>query len=94
MKWVNYKEQPTKTIPAKPLERETACKLDSKARLVLPLHIRDSLNVSYGDCVSMQVVGKNGSSLLLKINSMQAPAEGTQGKKFFKTSKNAWESKR
>ncbi len=90
MKWVNYKEQLTKTIP-KPLERETACKLDAKARLVLPLHIRDSLNVSYGDCVSMQVVGKNGASLLLKINSMQAPAEG--GGKFVKVSKSAWEKR-
>ncbi len=94
MKWVNYKEQP-KTIPAKPLEPETACKLDSKARLVLPLVIREKLSVSYGDCVSIQVVGKHEGSLLLKINPIQAPAEGTEGNgKFVKISKNSWESKK
>lgn len=81
---MNYKEQ-DKTIPAKPPERETACKLDSKARLVLPLSIRDKLNVSYGDCVSMQVVGKNNGSLLVKITPAAGLAE------FVKTSKNSWE---
>jgi len=85
---VNYTDKRTITL-SKPLGREKACKLDSKARLVLPLEIRDLLSVSYGDCVSISVLEKNGGGLLLKIT----PAEGTPNGEFVKVSKNSWEKR-
>ena len=84
---MNYADKAFLTVQTKPLSEETACKLDSKARLVLPLKIRDLLNVSYGDCVSIQIMEKNEGSLVLKIFA-SSPAEGVQ---FAKTSKNSWE---
>ena len=71
-----------------PLASETACKLDSKARLVLPLNIRSLLSVSYGDTVSIEIIGKNNDGLLLKLTHSN-PAAGS----FVKTSKNNWEKR-
>ncbi|MFH1056280.1 MAG: hypothetical protein V1717_00565 [Candidatus Micrarchaeota archaeon] len=81
---MNYKDS-SPTIPAKSLDLSVACKLDSKARLVLPWKIRELLSVSYGDCVSIQTVGKHGDCVILKLKPFNPSG------RFVKTSKNGWE---
>lgn len=62
-----------------------ACKLDSKARLVLPLCIRDELSVSKGGMVLLEVAYSDGDAAFVKISK-------GSGKGLRRTSKNGWES--
>ncbi len=61
------------------------CKLDSKARLVLPLCIRDNLSVSKGDTVLLEVAYSGGDAAFVKVS------KGSE-KGLRRTSKNGWES--
>lgn len=75
----------TKDLKIRPLAklRIVACKLDSKARLVLPLILRDKLSVSKGDTVVFEIEF-SGSSVLLTL------CKGKE-KGLRRTSKNGWE---
>lgn len=68
---------------AKP--RITACKLDSKARLVLPLKIRDKLSVSKGDVVLLEFSDSGNGGVVVRFS------KGLE-KGLRRTSKNGWES--
>ncbi|MFH0835895.1 MAG: AbrB/MazE/SpoVT family DNA-binding domain-containing protein [Candidatus Micrarchaeota archaeon] len=57
------------------------CKLDSKARLVLPVSIRDKLSLSRGDFVSIKVNGPG----ILELAKAKLPA------KALRNSRNSWE---
>ncbi|MFH0923036.1 MAG: hypothetical protein V1811_03170 [Candidatus Micrarchaeota archaeon] len=63
--------------------RVIACRLDSKARLVLPLVVRDKLSVSKGDILVFEIEF-SGSQALLKISKGKK-----NGLKQF--CKNGWE---
>jgi AbrB family looped-hinge helix DNA binding protein len=58
------------------------CKLDSKARLVLPVSIRSKLNLSSGDFVSLRY-GGNGS---IELSKSSLPS------KILRNSRNSWEA--
>jgi len=84
-KWVNYFTK-EKRLAA---PRIVACRLDSKARLVLPLIVREKLSVSKGDTVLFEVEF-SGSQVLLKLSK----AREKRLKDFNKTSRNGWEKTR
>ncbi len=68
--------------------RIIACRLDSKARLVLPLILREKLSVSKGDTVLLEIEF-SGSQTLLKLSK----AREKRLEDFNKTSRNGWEKK-
>ncbi|MFH1056499.1 MAG: hypothetical protein V1717_01730 [Candidatus Micrarchaeota archaeon] len=70
--------------------RKFACKLDSKARLVLPLFVRERLSVSKNDVILLCAIEDeetpNGGLVLVvkKLSSSESPS-------LLRTSKNGWE---
>jgi len=62
-----------------------ACKLDSKARLVLPLAIREKLSVSKGGIVLLKFLPNGGDGAVVEFS------KGSE-KGLRRTSKNGWES--
>ncbi|MFH1779708.1 MAG: AbrB/MazE/SpoVT family DNA-binding domain-containing protein [Candidatus Micrarchaeota archaeon] len=71
----------TKSLVKNP--RIIACRLDSKARLVLPLVIREKLSVNKGDIVSFEVEFSGASVFLRLCKNMQ--------KGLNRSSRNGWE---
>ncbi|MEM4254948.1 MAG: AbrB/MazE/SpoVT family DNA-binding domain-containing protein [Candidatus Norongarragalinales archaeon] len=62
-----------------------ACKLDSKARLVLPLSIREKLSASKGDTVLLEIFSGGTAAAFVRFSK-------GGGKGLRRTSKNGWES--
>ncbi|HLC38426.1 MAG TPA: hypothetical protein VJI71_03165 [Candidatus Norongarragalinales archaeon] len=77
-----FTKSPKIRSPAKP--RIVACKLDSKARLVLPLCIREKLSVAKGETVLFEIEFSGGKAFL------QVSKSAPKGLK--RSSKNGWES--
>lgn len=76
--------------PSTAAPRVIACKLDSKARLVLPLVVREKLSVSKGDCVLFEIEFSESQALLkLSKTKMKALARPNGSLKQF--SRNGWE---
>ncbi len=62
-----------------------ACKLDSKARFVLPLCIREKLSISKGETVLLELLQGEGDCVVVNVSK-------GDGKGLRRTSKNGWES--
>lgn len=85
---MNYFTLAQKNLPiAKP--QSVACKLDSKARLVLPLAVREKLSVSKGGTVLLEIDFSESKAGRVTINL----SKGTEQRKGLqRTSKNNWEA--
>ena len=69
---------------AKP--RTIACRLDSKARLVLPLVIREELSVSKGGTILIEIQELSESFASIKLS--KGKVKGLQ-----RTARNLWEAR-
>ena len=76
-----FTSKPKKPIRAEP--RIIACRLDSKARLVLPLIIREKLSVSKGETILFEISFAKSQALL---KASKNPETGLK-----RTSRNGWE---
>ncbi len=68
----------------KPQPRIVACRLDSKARLVLPLVVREKLSLDKGEAVLFEIMFSGSQAFLKASKGKEAGLK--------RMSKNGWET--